>query len=332
MSAAVLSIAMCSSGLAAQPAVSREPYEIEIYTNINGTSTYVLGVALADIINKYSTWLKATAMESPGPNETAMMLINEPDKQTRAIGYLITQDALLGYPPYDGPNEDLRNLAAYGLVSNLYMTTNPALKTLKDLDGKRVALGTRPNIPRVDIQEKIFAILGAKPTFEYLPFNDAVTALSDGKIDALVGGGFAISAAADKWAPNPAMAELLARAKISYISMEADSLWQAKTEMKHMLLPGVLTVPGGKFDPNWDQPLTLQADYLCWAAHKNLPDDVVTEILTQMADHADEFVNYVANGAYISQENMAKMDMPEWIHPAAAAFYKERGIAINTRP
>jgi TRAP transporter TAXI family solute receptor len=286
---------------------------------------------LADIINKYSPWLKATAMESPGPNETAMMLINEPEQQTRAIGYLITQDALLGYPPYNGPNEDLRNLAAYGLVCNLYMTTNPELRKLQDLDGKRVALGTRPNIPRVDMQEKIFANLGAKPTYEYLPFNDAVTALSDGKIDALVGGGFAISAAADKWIPNPAMAELLARTKIYYISMEEDSLWKAKTELNHMLLPGVITVPAGLFDPNWDQPVTLQADYLCWACHKNMPDDVVTEILTQMADHAGEFVNYIANGAYVSPENMAKMDMPEWIHPAAAAFYKARGIEVNSR-
>jgi TRAP transporter TAXI family solute receptor len=314
-----------------EAAETREHYEIEIYTNINGTSTYVLGVALADIINKYSTWLRATAMESPGPNETAMMLINEPTQQTRAIGYLITQDALLGYPPYNGPNEDLRNLAAYGLVCNLYMTTNSELRTLKDLDGKRVALGTRPNIPRVDMQEKIFENLGVKPVYEYLPFNDAVTALSDGKIDALVGGGFAISAAADKWIPNPAMAELLARTKIYYISMEGDSLWRAKTELNHMLLPGVITVPAGKFDANWNQPVTLQADYLCWASHKNMPDDVVTEILTQMADHADEFANYIANGAYISAENMAKMDMPEWVHPAAEAFYKSRGIEINYR-
>lgn len=312
--------------------VGTEPYEIEIYTNANGTSTYVLGVALADLINKHSTWLKATALESPGPTETASMLMNDPDMQTKAIGYTITQDALLGLPPFEGPIEDLRVLAGYGLVSNTFMSTSPDITTLQDLDGKRVALGTRPNMPRVDIQEKMFELMDIHPSFEYLTFGDAVTALADGKVDAIIGGGFALSSDAEEWAPNPAMAELMARTEIYYISYEEEYLWAAKEDLGHMLLPGVMTIPAGKYDAEWNEPVTIMADYLCWGCHKNMPDEVVTEVLTIMADHADEFVDYIANGGYISAENMAKLDTPEYIHPAAEAFYESRGVEIVQRP
>lgn len=308
-----------------------DTYEIEIYTNANGTSTYVLGVALADLINQNSTWLRATAMESPGPDETAVAILNDKNMQKHAIGYTITLDALLGDAPFSGPNEDLRIIAGYGLVSNLYMTTNPELKTLSDLEGKRVALGTQPNIPRVTMQEKMFELMGINCEFEYMTFGDAVTALSDGKVDALIGGGFAVSADASEWTPNPAMAELLARGTVNYISMDEEYLLKAKKELKHELLPGIITVDGGQYDENWSEPLTIMADYLCWGCHKDMPNEVVTEICTIMGDNAEKFVEYVRNGGYISLDNMAKLDTPEYIHPAAEAFYKERGIEVNTR-
>lgn len=325
--------APASTADGSQPPASgeKEPYAIEIYTFNIGTGTYVMGVALADMINKYSTWLTATAMESPGPSETAIMILNEPERRTHAIGFILIQDALLGNPPFDGRCEEFRSLAGFGMSSNLYLTTNPELRTLQDLDGKRVALGTRPNMTRVDIQEKMFEIMGIKPIFEYLPFNDAVTALSDGKVDAYLGGGFAVSPDAQEWVPNPAMAELLARNTVYYIPVDEEGLLAAREALEYNPQPGPLTVPPGKYDANWDEPVVLLADYLAWVGHKDFPDEVVTEILTIMADHAEEFADYGVTGAYVSPENMGNLDMPDWIHPAAQAFYDERGIEVKKR-
>ena len=327
----VLMVAL-SALLFATAASAREPYDIEIYTNINGTSTYIQGVALADLINQNSDWLRATALESPGPSESAMMISNRPEMWTKAIAYVIIQDALLGLPPFNGPYEDFRTFASYGLVSNGYMTNNPDIKTLYDLEGKRVALGTRPNMPRVDIQEEMFRLMGINIRAEYLTFNDAVTALTDRRVDAIIGGGFAYSPSYDVWAPNPAMAELLARNEITFISYEPkEFLIEAKKSLGHDLMPGVLTVPAGKYDASCDYDLNLMCDYLGWSSHKDMPDEIILEILRVMADNSHRFVDYLPNGGYVTPETMAMLDTPEYIHPAAEAFYNERGIPIRPR-
>jgi TRAP transporter TAXI family solute receptor len=306
-------------------------YMLEIYTFQNGTSTYVQGVALADLINQNSTWLHASAMESPGPNETARLLLSDPEKQTHAIGYVIIQDVLLGLPPFDGPNEDLRGIASYGLVSNCFITNNPSIKTLRDLEGKKVGLGTKPNMPRVDIPLKTFEIMGIDVKSEYLTFGAAVEALVNHKIDALIGGGFARNPDATDWAPNPALAELMARDTINYISFEKKSLLEAKKFLGHELMPGVLTIPAGKYDPEFNKPITLMADYLGWSCHKNLPDRVVKEILRIMMANTSKFADYLPTGAYITPETMAMLDTPEYIHPAAEEFYRENAIPIRQR-
>jgi len=217
-----------------------EPTQISIYTNISGTSTFVLGVALADMINRHSDWLTATALESPGPTETASMLITSPDRWQNTIGYIIVADALIGTPPFEGPINDFRAFATYGMVSNVYMTTDPEIRTLQDLHGRRVAIGTRPNVPRVDLQEKMFELMGIEPIFEQLTFGAGVTALSDGRVDAVLGGAFAVSGDWDRWIPNPALAELLARGSVYYIPMDPHYLQEAKNQLNHNCVRGII--------------------------------------------------------------------------------------------
>jgi len=307
------------------------PKHISIYTNISGTSTYVLGVALADIINRHSDWLSATALESPGPTETASMLMASPDRWQNAIGYIIIADALIGTPPFTEPIDAFRGIATYGLVSNVYMTTNPDIRTLEDLQGRRVAIGTRPNVPRVDLQERMFEILGVEPVFEMLTFGAGVTALSDGRVDAVLGGAFAVDSNWERWIPNPALAELLARDTVYYIPMDENALWEAKRSLNHEIMPGVVTVPAGLYDSNWNEPLTIMAHFLTWSAHYTFPDATIQEILRVMFENYAEFANYMENGAFITPENMAQMCIPESIHPAAEAFFLEHGIYIPRR-
>lgn len=74
-------------------------YMLEIYTFQNGTSTYVQGVALADLINQNSTWLHASAMESPGPNETARLLLSDPESRLMPSDTSLFRMCCWGYPP-----------------------------------------------------------------------------------------------------------------------------------------------------------------------------------------------------------------------------------------
>ena len=204
-----------------------EPYEIEIYTNAQGGATYVLGVAFADLINKYSSWLKATAMESPGPDQTASMVLADDNYKEHVMGYMIGVDAILGEDPFTEPNYDLRCLIGYGLVSNVFLTLDENIKTLQDLDGKTVALRTKPNVPAVDIPTKMFEVLGIEPKYEYLSFADSATALADGKVDAILSGGMALNAEATEWTHKAALAEEYARNDVNNVSLDDKALFEA---------------------------------------------------------------------------------------------------------
>jgi TRAP-type uncharacterized transport system substrate-binding protein len=46
----------------AEASSPREPCEITIYTLSVGSTNYLFGVALAELINKHSTWLRARAV------------------------------------------------------------------------------------------------------------------------------------------------------------------------------------------------------------------------------------------------------------------------------
>ena len=54
-----------------------ETYEIEIYGGRAGMSTYVASIALAELINENSTWLKATAIEATSVTACFQLLLNE---------------------------------------------------------------------------------------------------------------------------------------------------------------------------------------------------------------------------------------------------------------
>lgn len=310
---------------------SHEPYEIEIYTNAQGGATYVLGVAFADLINKYSSWLTATAMESPGPDQTASMVLSDENYQKHVMGYMIGVDAVLGEDPFTSPNYDLRALIGYGLVSNVFLTLDENIKTLQDLDGKKVALRTKPNVPAVDIPTKMFENLGIQPEYEYLSFGDSATALADGKVDAILSGGMSLNDQATKWTQMAALAEVYARNKVYYVSIDSDALFQAKDELNHSLLPGVITCEPKAYDPEFDEEVTVMADYLCWYVHKDFPEDVQEEILNIYYEYCDEFVEYKEEGAYCTQDNMGKVDTPELLSDVAKSFYEEKGIEINYR-
>ena len=61
ITAVVLAVALGLSISGNALASDKKPYRIEIYTFKVGTFTYAAGVALAELINKNSTWLKASA-------------------------------------------------------------------------------------------------------------------------------------------------------------------------------------------------------------------------------------------------------------------------------
>jgi TRAP-type uncharacterized transport system substrate-binding protein len=59
---------------------------------------------------------------------------------------------------------------------------------------------------------------------------------------------------------------------------------------------------------------------------KNLPDDVVTELLSIIYDHVDEFANYHAVGKAITKKSLSMTyTTKDFYHPAARKFFEDKG-------
>lgn len=308
-----------------------EPASINIYTFQSGSTTYIFGVTLADLINKNSKWLKATALEAPSPNANTMMLIEDDKQRSKIIGFMNPQEAWAGFPPFKKPYPDVRVIASYGLSANGFVTNNPNIKSLKDLAGKRVALGTNPSAIRVDAPRKAFELMGIKNVkFEYMTFEKGQQALLDKKVDALLSSAIGIDLTADKWAPNASLTQLLAQTKLHFLSYEPGVFDKAVKALGGV--GGVEhTIPAGMIDKSQTEPWIIGADPIEFSADKSMPDRIVYEITRIMAENSSKFKEVHPAGAYITPQNMAKgLGVEEGkIHPGALKYYKEKNISIK---
>jgi TRAP-type uncharacterized transport system substrate-binding protein len=221
-------------------ATAHEPYELNIYTWTAGSSTNTYGIALADIINSNSTWLHATALVSESQNANANILIN--NEQTTAIGYCVLPVVYNGYPPFEEPNEDLQMLAAMAQNSNCYMTLDPDIKTLEDLDGKKVMLGNPGGYLRCDLPLTMFEYLGIEPEFSYGGIPDSVEALINGQVDAIIGGAIAVKSDLSEWVMASSYTELMSRFDVYFISTDKEGMEYAMDQWNFESMPGPTVV------------------------------------------------------------------------------------------
>lgn len=305
-----------------------DEYSIEIYTYYAGTTTYVIGAGLAELINENSEWLRATALEAPGAPTNKMMLKMDEDMRDKAFVQGFVYHALIGAPPFEEPYYDLREVTSYGVSVNFFMTNNPDIRTIEDLDGKRVAVGTRPHVAQVDMPLLYLEMAGVSVTPEYLGHADGAEEMRDGNVDALFSGGLVTASDFETVAPVPVLAELLAMEDMYFISLDEELHNAALAELGMPLVPGPITIPPYGFHESQDYPVIGRGEAISWIAHKDMPDYVVKEFLRIIYENTERFAELVPAGAYVSPDTMSHVGLPEHMHEAAIEFYRDNGIYI----
>jgi len=310
---------------------AKEPYSIEIYTYKVGTFTYAMGVALADFINKDSTWLKASAIEAAGASVTARIIAQEPAMRKKVIGFMTRWEAETAYPPFKTEYRGISDLAVIGFVTNGFVTLDPNIKTVHDLAGKRVGLGTSPSAARVDMPKKAILRAGVENVrFSEHGFADGVRALSDGLIDVLLSATFMRDPVHKKFGPNPALAKLMATKKVYFVSFDKVAYDAARAGISKKTEPEwySYTIPAGGVKGQ-TKPWVVQGGPILWRCDKVMPEDVTYEVVRIMAKNAAKFQDYHPLGKTITPENMAKIGNAKKVHPGALRYYREHGIKIE---
>jgi hypothetical protein len=67
------------------PQTSTKPYDIEIYGGKAGMTSYSMAIAMAELINKKSTLLHATAIESISLTANFQLLVHEPERRPHTL-------------------------------------------------------------------------------------------------------------------------------------------------------------------------------------------------------------------------------------------------------
>lgn len=328
----VLALVMFSTSAAA----ADKKYKVEISSLWPGTSVYANSIFWAKLINENSKLVAATAREGKGPNVAIKTLITKPEKRDHLVFFGVegfwwaAQQDLPGWKRFQGKYDfkNIVNLCLLGFAGDVMFTTNPKIKTMNDMEGKTFVPSTSDlyNSKALGYMGT-FEAAGIKPKFKAIGRGPMVESLRDGLIDVIHGG--ILLTGPNKFVPSPYLTELFATKKVYSVSLERKYIEAMKKKTGH---PGVIIdFPPGSVNDLQTQTVSGLGMPLMWSCDVAVPDVVVKEILGVFYDNIEKFGDLNPGAKILSKKSMAAVDLPESrLHPAAVAFYKEKGVKITT--
>ena len=158
---------------------------------------------------------------------------------------------------------------------------------------------------------------------------DAKRALIDGTIDVGWASSVLLTKRADgtwEWVPVPAPGELFQTKKTYVISIPEEVIQKVAKSSGYPLAVG-RAAGGHTFGKStFDEPWTGNLFRSSWYVHKDMPDEIVTEILRVLWENADKFASYHATGKGISKENLVKIFDPFF---TTKAFGEGTGLGLS---
>jgi TRAP transporter TAXI family solute receptor len=294
-----------------------QPKQLIFTTGAMGGGFYAIGGGMAAYINNVVKTVSVTAQASGGVNEN----LNRLDTGVADIGLSSHWDAYQAYRGEGQFKKRFTNMLGLGVLfknwSEPYALKKSGIKTFSDLKGKKISVGAAGGSMHKFMSMYLKAH-GIDPEKDvklfHLPPMESVDALRDGRIDAVM----EIAAI-----PTAALTDLSTTHPITIIEF-APGLREKFLKENPMFVP--LTIPAGTYK-GVDKDVPTVGMLAIWACRKDLPEDIVYEIVK--AIYSPEGLAYLrkvhAAAQSITREDAAK-NMPIPLHPGAIKFYKETGL------
>jgi TRAP transporter TAXI family solute receptor len=289
---------------------------INIVTAPPGGSWYVIGGTLASIINDAVPGVQAVAEVSGGAEENVRLVGTGQSN----LGFVISKTALQGYQgeaPFAQPFTSLRMLLSnldIGRINVVVLEGSP-LANVCDLEGRRVGVGPSGHGSLANLRE-IFSA-GCGFTFDditaiYLPYDQALSALGDGRLEAAV---LYVSP------PIPAISEFGATRRFRLLPLTEEARDAVVAKYPYYLKT---TIPTGAYTGvTADIPVVGTSNGLMVSA--DLPEDLVYQITKATFDHLDRFRGSYPTIAGFTLEVASKGGLIPY-HEGAIRYYRERGV------
>lgn len=309
------------------PQASKAAESLIIATATTGGTYYPVGVAIGTLISiklAKEHKITATAINSAGSGENVQMLKNK-EAQLAILQSLFGLNAYNGEGPYEGKAvKDFRSVTMlWENVEHFTVLQKHAKSgTMDDLKnfGQKFSIGKRGSGTEGS-GRTILAALGIDPekemTLEFLAYTPSAQAMMDGRIAGMnTPAGPPVAAVTQLYAQ-------LGEKKIRVLDITDDQL--AKIQKQYPIWNRFVvkagTYPGQKADIN----TISQPNFL--AVQPDVPEETIY-LITKTVYENLPFLNNIHKATMAMSLERAISGLPVPLHPGAAKYYKEMGIAI----
>lgn len=207
----------------------------------------------------------------------------------------------------------------YGAPAQLLVLEASGIKSVKELAGKRVAVGPAGSGAAASAQRYFTSVgLWDKFTPEYIGYSQGASALGDRLIDAMwVFAGF----------PNASVIQAAASNRIRLLSLVDEARASGFFNEYPFYTP--VTIPAGTYQGVDYDVISIQ-DSTIWTANKNLSDEIVYNALADIfSDDGLKFMYSVTKAAEAMKVKDGLSGIATPVHPGAAKFWQEKGLTLT---
>ncbi|WP_180994144.1 TAXI family TRAP transporter solute-binding subunit [Bacillus sp. Marseille-P3661] len=305
--------------------------EITSLTFPEGSMGQVLFIGISDIVNKNHESIRIIPQATIGA-ESLIEFDQNPERRSSIMisgSHLTPYQALSGFEPFSGKIENPPlGLFTYGPGSSVALaTTDPNIKSIKDLAGKKVSIGP----PGSNSYEVLYPLLEAADIVDEVNLTPAeslgagINALRDGTID-VAWNSIVLTAGAS----GPFKELLLQEDEVYWVSFEKELFDKVKEYTPLPILP--VSINKGHFtelfetDYEFPQEDTITSMYTPgYFASADIPEDIIYEIVKTVIEHKEELKNYHSSGATMA-DHMGEFVPKDMMHPGAVRAYEEAGM------
>lgn len=276
---------------------------------------YQSGTVLARILNKYATGVKAKAK----PTACTSYNITAINKNELELGISVNfmdKLAYTGTEPFKS-NMDISSLMLWYRNYMHIFTLNDEIKSLKDLEGKRVAVGVVGSGTR-KTAIPILKSAGLEPGKNV----DVLNVNLEAGIDMQKAG----QADAQFWLMpkrNPGMTSLTETRKVYFIPVGQEQLQSLPSQVVDAY--NVQNVPSNTYK-HQKESVPMLSHLVTLLANPQLENDTVYNIVKAFFEHINEFYDSLPSTAKDISKDTALEGLLVPLHPGAEEYYKENNF------
>ncbi len=279
---------------------------------------YAFGTVLAQYISN-NTDVTVNAVAGNGSADN----IDKLDMEVAQLGFVQNDVANYAYngirfEQYEGqPVDTFTAIAALYTETVQLITCNPEIKSVADLKGKNVSIGSSGSGVYFNAMDFLAAydMTEADIVPTYQSFGDSAEALKDGKIDAA----FVVAGA-----PTPAVTDLATSKPTYLISLDAEHVAKLQ-EISPVYAESV--IPAGTY-AGQDADVVTVGVKATIIANGQVSDDQAYAIVKAIFEGKEAISEAHAKGAELDLNYAATCGLP--YHPGAAKYFAEQGITVET--